>query len=260
MRKQARIRGGGRPAGRAEAARPLHKQNAEPEMMCEALPKRGEASGCSLCLWNDDKHQAAWAALAAHESPFGDEEIYSPSKTIYNWDGPAKDPGRLASLGLTHTNTVAVWAGCVCLPGVNRPSPWGGGGGLHACKSPSKLQPCVGTRPAAPRIRAPLEGVVRSLCTQLSTLSTPPHHTHAGFSRFHTQRWRAERAGGNKAAGARLSLRRDYEGALLKLDHSRDDQSHWALRFRPSCLCGVERGASDPELSAVQALGGTRAS
>lgn len=27
--------------------------------------------GCSLCLCNDDKHQAAWAALAAHESPSG---------------------------------------------------------------------------------------------------------------------------------------------------------------------------------------------
>lgn len=85
--------------------------------MCEALPRRAEASGCSLCLWNDDKHQAAWAALAAHESPFGDEEIYSPSRVIYNWDGPAEDPGCSASLGLTHTDTagaVAVWAECVC--------------------------------------------------------------------------------------------------------------------------------------------------
>lgn len=45
--------------------------------------REGRASGCSLCLWNDDKHQAAWAVLTTHESPFGDEAIYSPGKGVY---------------------------------------------------------------------------------------------------------------------------------------------------------------------------------
>ena len=126
-------------------------------MMCEALPGRAEALGCSLCLGNDDKHQAAWAALAAHESPFRDEEIYSPCRAIYNWDGPAEDPASSDALGLTHADAaqaVAVSGLDVCLPGVNKPSMRGGSGGR---KSPSKPQRCVGTKPVAPPVRAPFE-------------------------------------------------------------------------------------------------------
>lgn len=128
--------GEGRPAGKAEAAWPLHVQNAELEMMCEALPRRAEALGCSLCLWNDDKHQAAWAAQAAHESPFRDEEIYSPSRAIYNWDGPAEDPVCSDLLGLPDTGTAQAVAQCglVCVPARWEPAlpRGGGGGGLHA--------------------------------------------------------------------------------------------------------------------------------
>lgn len=69
--ERALIQGEGRLAGKGKAAWPCKDRVQSYEMICEALPRRAEASGCSLCLCNDDKHQAAWAALAAHESPSG---------------------------------------------------------------------------------------------------------------------------------------------------------------------------------------------
>lgn len=87
-------------------------------MICEAPLTSTEASGCSLCLWNDDKHQAARAALAAHESPFRDDGIY-PRAAGFITGGPAEGPVCSAR---THWRSRMSWAG-VCLPEVVEPVP-----------------------------------------------------------------------------------------------------------------------------------------
>ena len=84
----------GRQAGKGGAAWSLHQQDAELRGDMWSAPRQGRGIGQrhrgSLCLRNDDKSQAVWVALAAHESPCRNEEIYSPGRGIYNCLGLQK--------------------------------------------------------------------------------------------------------------------------------------------------------------------------
>ena len=143
---------------------------------------------------------------------------------------------------------------CVCLPGGNQPCPGGEVGGAACLEVPIRTEPGVGTKPVAPPTRAPGGGDLGH-CTQLSTKHPTAPHTHWLLMLSYPKMEQKEHVdrGGRGPTLPRERLKGAPPCSNLTTPGT-------AGRFNPICLCSTERGTSDPEPSAAEVLGGTRAS
>lgn len=206
--------------GGGEAGRRAQPQRFE--TICEAPLTSTEASRCSLCLWNDDKHQAARAALAAHESPFRDDGIY-PRAAGFITGGPAEGPVCSAR---THWRARVSWAG-VCLPELVEPVPGeavGPPGGVHL----PGAAPTAARPPWLPLRLQPRRGA-GSPQTQGGKAFPSP----TGSSGSPIQGWGASGQGETRGPGLDSGLAGQGRGPRPSLKAPEMARAHLAPRSRP---------------------------